>query len=472
MADGGKMGVESTTTTLETALLLWRGRGRMFGKFQVDNAQPHFKRAHKKSRLGCAKCKERRVKVSQAPLSTLVHAQIMVANRNECDEVRPICDRCRLRGLDCQYQDWVPKGSFQVTESESSAGSNVSPIESSSTSVGTSSVEVGGESVSEADLAHHYLRHTCKTLALANSEGVQCHSWCAVVPALAVDSPAVKSGMLSLAACCMYTHTPREAEGDRAELLRAAYGHYNACLRESGLQLQKLDQAEYVDPIVATATILFALGLAFCQIERRRGKSLADAECWAWLTLLRGSSAVAKSIRESGADATLLHGLVMAPQSPCEPSNRVSSSDIRPQPLLDFLRRARPPSIFSLRKMLAETRHSCPHERYTQYSTSIDFLDRVFADATLLPQPQSFVRVIFTWPSKILSEIAEALTQGDKFALIIYAHWLMLTVVLEDLWIVGDMGRAQIFEIVARSAEWTEKEQEVLEWPKSVLSIR
>lgn len=39
----------------------------MYGKFPAGNAQPHFKRSHKKSRTGCVTCKQRRVKVSGAP---------------------------------------------------------------------------------------------------------------------------------------------------------------------------------------------------------------------------------------------------------------------------------------------------------------------------------------------------------------------------------------------------------------------
>ena len=43
----------------------------------------HQRRTHKKSRGGCVKCKEKRVR---------------------CDEKHPACTRCARRSLDCQYQ--------------------------------------------------------------------------------------------------------------------------------------------------------------------------------------------------------------------------------------------------------------------------------------------------------------------------------------------------------------------------------
>lgn len=325
-------------------------------------------------------------------------------------------------------------------------------------------------------MAQHYISHTSKTFAISSTDEAQTHTWCVVVPALAVTSTAVRRGMLSLAACCMYTHASRDTEEEeKAALLRVAYSHYNACLRDSGPQLQKLDQAEHVDSIVITTRMLFALGLAFCQIERRLGKSLADSECWAWIPLLRGSAAVQDSIESSGREdqAALLGQDMeheMVPQKPYVSYDRSSADRLDPPPVLEFLRRARLSSLFSLREVLAEKRGDLSDQRYSQYNQAIDLLDEVLNYTCIFPRIRSFMRVVFTWPTKIPQEFSEALSLGDKFALIIYAHWLMLTVLLRDLWIVDDMGRAGIFEIVARSGEWSEQEQELLVWPKRLLS--
>ncbi|KAL4743154.1 hypothetical protein BDV11DRAFT_202142 [Aspergillus similis] len=50
----------------------------------------HSRRPHRKSRAGCAKCKQRRVKV--------------------CDETRPCCGKCERLGLECTYEAILPPG--------------------------------------------------------------------------------------------------------------------------------------------------------------------------------------------------------------------------------------------------------------------------------------------------------------------------------------------------------------------------
>lgn len=393
------------------------------------------------------------------------------SNPNECDEARPTCDRCRNRGLDCSYQEWTPRNPIHITESESSTCSTETPAGSS----GTDSVNAD-DFVSETDLAHHYISHTCKTLAVASSDEAQTHSWRVVVPALAVASTAVRSGMLSLAACCMYADAPRDAEDDRVALLRIAYSHYHQCLRESQQQLQKLDQAEHVDAVLATTRTLFVIGLALCQIERRLGKSLADPECWAWLPLLRGNAVVMQTVEDSrmSSQATLYSQDMtpeMVPHTTYEGRDSSIDNRLEPPPALNALRQARVSSLFSLRRFLAESRSCLPDERHAQYTAAVDLLDEVMSYTCIFPRIRSFVRVIFIWPTKMPAEFSEALTRGDKFALITYAHWLMLTVLLEDLWIVGDMGRAGIFEIVARSGDWSDEEQKLLLWPRRMLSV-
>ncbi|KKK22566.1 hypothetical protein ARAM_007029 [Aspergillus rambellii] len=49
----------------------------------------HSRRPHRKSRAGCAKCKQRRVK---------------------CDETRPHCRKCQKLGIDCTYEAILPVG--------------------------------------------------------------------------------------------------------------------------------------------------------------------------------------------------------------------------------------------------------------------------------------------------------------------------------------------------------------------------
>ena len=63
--------------------------------------------------------------------------------------------------------------------------------------------------------------------------------------------------------------------------------------------------------------------------------------------------------------------------------------------------------------------------------------------------------------------------ESNASALAVYAHWLVLVTLVEDLWWVKDMGRAGIREIIAMSAKvLDDNEDEVdslLYWPQCVL---
>lgn len=56
---------------------------------------------HKKSRLGCQRCKTRRVKVSLS----LPHEAFLIM---QCDEQKPICGSCKRHGAECNYIDARP----------------------------------------------------------------------------------------------------------------------------------------------------------------------------------------------------------------------------------------------------------------------------------------------------------------------------------------------------------------------------
>ncbi|KAL4871369.1 hypothetical protein BDV12DRAFT_194434 [Aspergillus spectabilis] len=60
----------------------------------------HARRPHRKSRDGCAKCKQRRIK---------------------CDETRPRCQKCEKLGLDCIYEAILPPGCGNMREQSDKA---------------------------------------------------------------------------------------------------------------------------------------------------------------------------------------------------------------------------------------------------------------------------------------------------------------------------------------------------------------
>jgi hypothetical protein len=61
------------------------------------------------------------------------------------------------------------------------------------------------------------------------------------------------------------------------------------------------------------------------------------------------------------------------------------------------------------------------------------------------------------------------LTDGHPGTLAVYAHWLMLLVLAEDLWWIGDMGRAGIRDVLHVIGELTNDLAPVLSWPREML---
>ena len=56
-------------------------------------------------------------------------------------------------------------------------------------------------------------------------------------------------------------------------------------------------------------------------------------------------------------------------------------------------------------------------------------------------------------------------------ALAVYAHWLMLMVLVEDLWWIDDMGRAGIRDIIARCSDADRDVRSLLIWPQQMLDV-
>ena len=63
------------------------------------------------------------------------------------------------------------------------------------------------------------------------------------------------------------------------------------------------------------------------------------------------------------------------------------------------------------------------------------------------------------------------LVGGSPPALVVYAYWLMLMVLVEDLWWVGDMGRAGIREVNAECSDADCGVRSLLIWPQQMLDV-
>jgi hypothetical protein len=82
-------------------------------------------------------------------------------------------------------------------------------------------------------------------------------------------------------------------------------------------------------------------------------------------------------------------------------------------------------------------------------------------------------RAVFIWPIWVPSEFIELLANNDRLALAIYAHWLVLTMTLEDLWWLDGFGSGQIERLAGGEGRSGRNDTEELwAWPIEMLGAR
>jgi hypothetical protein len=77
------------------------------------------------------------------------------------------------------------------------------------------------------------------------------------------------------------------------------------------------------------------------------------------------------------------------------------------------------------------------------YASAVTALEHV-VDYILAYPVTNLFRAIFIWPIWVPPEFIDLLLRHDGVALAIYAHWLVLTMALDDLWWLKGFGSGQI----------------------------
>lgn len=291
-----------------------------------------------------------------------------------------------------------------------------------------------------------------------------------VVPAQAVTSPTICSGMLAIAACCMYFDAGPDSQEQRDKLRRTALFYYNACTLDVTRDVQQLDDVMCVDTIISSTRLLFAVGLAFSRIERGEHESLDKPECWAWLPLLRGIVAVHHSVRDSNAHRLKVRPLPVD-MSSADPA-AMAVQKCEPLPKDDLEGETRELRILSkfwlasadrLQDMLIAREDVLSTSQLEKCRHAIGQLGALLGHLCSVDRTPNLLRTAFAWPSRLSSDFAASLIGCETFPLIIYTHWLLILVLIEHHWIIADMGRAGIMEIVQRSMQWCEDERDAVD---------
>ncbi|KAK7214543.1 hypothetical protein V2G26_002546 [Clonostachys chloroleuca] len=288
-----------------------------------DVHTPAFKprRAHEKSRNGCVRCKKQRKK---------------------CDEAKPRCSRCDIRGYTCEYAKDDSQGRSSSTRKKRSSIDNIDPrlahltIPTDTCSDISSQRSVSNVSVSpspayvdiqpraelfgspqildatELALLSHYLTHTSRIIPI---DSVDRYALQIGIPNLAFQSKPVMSSLLALSAVSKCHGLVKGDIGhqktlaDICELLEFAGEHHKASLRQIQVTMQSPAQYEYV---LANAPLMVlycsadhAVRVHLARTAKLCGVTLPEMLLPAqsqWISLIRAAHAAYSGLMNSPSD--------------------------------------------------------------------------------------------------------------------------------------------------------------------------
>ena len=326
--------------------------------------------------------------------------------------------------------------------------------------------------ISDAVLVQHYLTHTAQTLVDDTVSEAQSQTWTVDIPALALTCPVVRRGLLTLAALCSHNDTVSSSPGDGQVLqyLQASEAHGNIFVKQSRQKLQDMDERE-LDSLLACSRLLCLLSLAFYRKHRANGVQISESAAWTWLQLTRGLRTTHEILERSERSESVLtkdvipelisiHGLSFAKNQP--------ASMYCEHQLLDFIRQTAFERFDAQKAAVHRCWKSLGAKNAGHILNAVHLLYQV-TEHVCSKQVHSLRRAIFSWPAHLSSEFVELLTHGTPLALAVHAHWLMLVVLLEELWWIDDMGRAGIQEIAQMCENASSDVQLLMTWPKAML---
>ena len=325
--------------------------------------------------------------------------------------------------------------------------------------------------IGDAELAKHYLTHTLQTFAEGGMNEDQSNMWRILIPAMALTCPVIRHGMLTLGAICLhYDSSPDHSDEHCLRHLEAAEAHGKIFVKGSRQKIQDFQAGlnmQDQDSVLTCSRLMCLLAFAFFRTHRRNGTTLGDPAAWTWLHLLRGVKTSYVAAVESGGPIDKLFVKDMTPPLPYrQPSPLAYQS-----PCFCYVQQSQRVSFDALRSTLYRNWSFLGDQKTEDLGAAIDLLSQVSAKVCS-QQLETLFRTICTWPGAIPRGFVDMLMEGSPPALVVYAHWLVLMVLVEDLWWVDDMGRAGIREIIAKCSDADCGTRSLLFWPQQVLDVR
>lgn len=272
--------------------------------------------------------------------------------------------------------------------------------------------------------------------------------------------------MMAFSAFCLSVSAPTEPQA--YQIRATAELHYYQSLMRLRNSLPSVDLSS-ADAVLASAMILIPCGLALAQSDQGV-LSLND-----WLYHLRGWRAIGSRIYGSNGRMRSITQLIPYPQpgipDPGDlPKGHRGFSRLQTSAnvLMSQMQTSRLKAMSDLRLTVNERNSGHDTLDSKAYLAAITALEYILDYVLDYPVANLF-RAVFIWPIQISPRYIELLSCYNDMALAIYAHWLVLTMAVNELWWVKGFGPGQIERLADQFSN--RQGTELLKWPLEMLEV-
>ncbi|KAF7861557.1 hypothetical protein EAF04_008119 [Stromatinia cepivora] len=397
------------------------------------------RRRHQKSRTGCMTCKQKKIK---------------------CDELKPACQYCTLRSIQCTYA--LPKSSSpnpnlgsrtpngQITDSLRVSTPSVSSpfISTPSTSATPLALSpchpaVGAQwSLSDLELLHFY---TVSTSLTFSNVAARRHVWQYVVPQIAFSHDFLLHGLLALAAL----HLSRISPERKDSLWASALTHHAIALPMFRSAVESINS---LNCHACSAFGVLVTVYEWAQTEHTSNLFFANAEhsteasTIEWVQLLRGSARITYCYYEEIAKGPL--GQVLRWDNTAE-----LEAEANPAESAKFS---------ALEQLWDSTRVPVTAAEVDSLQEALRWLKIIYTMMTTPSSNNDPASTALSWPVRVPEHYLLMVNERQPAALILLSHFCLLLNKVEDFWWIRGMSRRLLQEIhQTLGAEWEPR----IAWP-------
>jgi hypothetical protein len=316
----------------------------------------------------------------------------------------------------------------------------------------------------DALLWQYYLRQASRTISTTDTDPRHTKMWESSVPTVGFSNALVSHAIMAFSAFCMSSKPG--AETASYDFRTTGQLHYYQALKQMQASLPFLGR-DNADAVLACAMVLIPCGLALAH----GGESVERSDDW--LHHLRGFRTLGAAIYQG--EKSTDDRLVPYPQQGIPDSGMkelvVGNDAIFLPPLLACIRRSWRDALGDLNVAVDRVGILVNAVDRKTHLAAIKSLEYAM-NYTLCCKVPNLFRAVFTWPILLSSHFCDLVARRDHLALAIYSHWLVLTMLVEDKWWIGEFGSERIEATLVEFRRVESSFIPLLEWPVRVLTER